>query len=388
MQIRTKVVVAVVSAMALLAAISGAVMRSASERNIALNAEAAVAAAGGTFAATERADVGKLDATLTALLADARLRDPFARRDRAALLALAAPTFEQLRARHGITHWYFHLPDRTCFLRVHKPDQFGDAVERATLTRAVESRDVGAGVELGKTAFALRVVRPWLDGGRLLGYVELGVEAAGFLDRMKAQTGDDYLLLVEKRHLDRPSFSDVRRGAGRRDDWDDHPSVVAVEATGSESAFGWRGEVAALPNGGAFLGELVEGERVFARGAVPVTDATGQRVGALVVRSDITRMHRNMTGARARVLGTLVALTVLGAALLVALVNALVFARLREMTARMEDVSARLVGGDYAVGDAIPPPRVPDEIGSFEAFFGRFIAVVAETLQGLSARRP
>lgn len=389
MQIRTKVVVAVLASMALVALVAGSIMRAASERNIRLNAEAAVASAKGAFVATERAEVEKLSSTLTALLADARLRERFVRRDRAGLEALAAPVLLELKARHGITHWYFHLPDRTCFLRVHRPERFGDAVVRATLAMATERGGVGAGKELGKTAFALRVVRPWIADGTLLGYVELAEELDGFLQRMKGQTGDEYALLVEKRHLDRASYAEVRRAAGRRDDWDDQPATVAIDATSPGVAVeGWPGEPAALPDGGVFLGETFDAGRSFARGVLPVTDAAGGRVGVLFVRSDISRMHDNMTGARRRVLGLLVGLSVLSAAFLVIFVNALVFARLRRMTTLLEDVAARLVGGDYDVAGAVPAPRANDEIGGFEAFFGQFIAVVAETLQGLTARRP
>jgi HAMP domain-containing protein len=87
------------------------------------------------------------------------------------------------------------------------------------------------------------------------------------------------------------------------------------------------------------------------------------------------------------VIGLIVALSALSAAFLVWAVNALVFARLRRTTTLLEDVSARLVGGDYDVAGAMPRPEADDELGTFETFFGRFIAVVAETLRGLGARR-
>jgi hypothetical protein len=388
MQIRTKLFIAVLASMALVATVAGSVIRAASERNILLNAEGSVAAAGGAFVAVERADVEKLSSVLSAVLADGRYRAPFEQRDRGALAALASPLFEELKATHGITHWYFHLPDKTVFLRVHKPDLFGDAVERATMTRAAATGGVGAGKELGKTAFALRVVRPWVVGGRLLGYVELGEELDGFLERMKAQTGDDYSLLVEKRQLDEASWAAVRQGAGLPNDWKDLPALAPLDSTlPGGKVNGWAGDVVALPEGGAFLGEVPEGDRVFARGVLPVADAAGVRVGALVVRREITAMHVNMTRAQVRVIALVVALALLAAVFLVYAVNDLVFARLHRMTELLEDVSARLVGGDYDVASAIPVTEEKDEIGSFETFFGRFIAVVGETLQGLTRRR-
>jgi HAMP domain-containing protein len=388
MQIRTRLAIAVLASMAVVAAIAGSIIRSASERNIGVNAEAAVVVAAGAFRAVEHADTEKLSAVLTAVLSDSRYRDPFERRDRAALTALATPLFKELKYAFGITHWYFHLPDRTVFLRVHKPEQFGDAVNRATMARAVATGGPGAGKELGKTAFALRVVRPWVVDGKLLGYVELGEEIDGFLHRMKEQTGDDYSLLVEKRHLDGQNYASVRQNAGLPNDWNALPALVALDTTLPDvKSIGWSGEVAALPEAGTFLDEAREGSSLFGRGVLPVTDAAQVRVGALVVRRDITGMHDTMTRAQLRVIALVVALSILSAAFLVIAVNVLVFDRLNRMTALLEDVAARLVGGDYNVATAIPAPKAQDEIGRFESFFGRFVAVVGETLQGLTNRR-
>jgi HAMP domain-containing protein len=388
MQIRTKLAIAVLAAMVLVAAIAGAIIRAASERNIRVNAEAAVAVAGGAFRAVEHADTEKLSAVLTAVLSDSRYRAPFERRDRAALAALATPLFKELKYAYGITHWYFHLPDRSVFLRVHKPEQFGDAVNRATMARAVATGGPGVGKELGKTAFALRVVSPWVVEGKLIGYVELGEEIDGFMHRMKVQTGDDYSLLVEKRHLDAKNYASVRQNAGLPNDWNALPALVALDTTlPNVGAIGWTGEVAALPEAGTFLGEAREGSSIFGRGVLPVVDAARVQVGALVVRRDITGMHDNMTRAQLRVMALVVALALLSAAFVVFAVNALVFSRLNRMTAMLEEVAARLVGGDYDVSSAIPAPKAQDEIGSFETFFGRFVAVVGETLQGLTNRR-
>lgn len=388
MQIRTKLVIAVLAAMTMVAVAAATIIRVASERNILLLAEGAVTSAEGSFKAIERADVEKLTAALSAIVADPRYRAPFERRDRDALLALARPLFDELKRDHGVTHWYFHLPDRSCFLRVHHPPQFGDAVDRPTLALAAETRKVVAGKELGKTAFALRAVRPWIVDGKLLGYVELGEEIDGFLGRMKAETGDDYALLVEKRHLDRQLFSEVRKRAGQRDDWEDLRTEVLVNATATgPSMNAWSGDVVFLPATGAFLGESVDGGKTWARGALPVADATGHRVGVLMVRSDVSRMHENMTGARRRVVWLVVGLSALCAAFLAWAINVLVIARLRRTTTLLEDVSARLVGGDYDVAGTVPKPEADDELGHFEDFFGRFIAVVGETLRGLSARK-
>jgi methyl-accepting chemotaxis protein len=55
------------------------------------------------------------------------------------------------------------------------------------------------------------------------------------------------------------------------------------------------------------------------------------------------------------------------------------------MSATMQDLSVRLAGGDFSVGDSVPPTN-NDEIGAFEAFFGKFLGVVRNTLVDLTER--
>jgi hypothetical protein len=216
--------------MVALALVTGAVVRAAADRTVDAAAEQAISAAALALAAAERADVEKLDATLRALSAHPGLVEAFAARDREALLAVAAPIYAKLREAHDITHFYFHDAQRTCFLRVHKPEQFGDHGDRPTLRKAAETGEVAAGKELGRAAFALRVVRPLHDaGGALVGYLELGEEIDHFLGRLRAQTGDEYGLLVEKAFLDERSWAATRDG--RRNNWNDRPRTVVVDTT-------------------------------------------------------------------------------------------------------------------------------------------------------------
>ena len=158
--IKVRIIVSVLGCMLCLAIAAGVLVGLATTRNMRIASEQAMASAGATLNALERADVEKLDATLAGLMAHPGLAAAFAGRDRVKLRAIADPIFAELK-RHDVTHWYFLEPEpaRTYFLRVHRPEQFGDVVASATLTAAIASRGRAAGKELGKTAFALRVVR-------------------------------------------------------------------------------------------------------------------------------------------------------------------------------------------------------------------------------------
>lgn len=392
MSIKQKLIAAIVGCMLALAVVTAALVEVASARSVRFAAEQAVAAAGSGLRAMEQADVEKLDATIRALAVHPGLVEAYRARDRARFLEVATPIFRELERAHAITHFYVHLPDRTNFVRVHRPELFGDAVARPTLAAAVATRRMGAGKELGATAFALRVVEPWVVGGETVGYLELGEEIGHFLGRLKAQTGDDYAMVVSKRDaaghplLERSAWAAMKGAQQKPDDWDAFPDVVLVDDTAGAPADASGVAVGALKPSGQLLGQLARDRHTYARGAVPVADAGGRQVGAVVVLHDISSLHDGMRRARSGILITLGAVAIVLALLMVGLVQRLVFARLDRMTSSLEDLGARLAGGEYDVGRLAPSgPR--DEIGRFEEFFGNFLTVIGGLVRDLTARR-
>jgi Double sensory domain of two-component sensor kinase len=281
------------------------------------------------FAALQRSDVKKMDATLEALLADQGLAAHFMAGDRPRLLAAALPRFAGLRDRDGITHWYFIGVDRKTFLRVHRPELHGDLIDRVTLQRAAETGTLASGLELGQTAFALRVVRPWYVGGKLIGFMELAEEIGHFLVRMKADTGNDFAVLVRKQFLDESAWRRINGPA--RDTWNSRPDVVVVDTTNyGDGLVDFQGEIGTIPPGGLVLGEETEGARAWIRGIFPFFDAKDRQVGALVVARDYTSLHDAMRRGRLRVM-----LVVLGMSFVASLVvwfaaDRLIFHRLAQ----------------------------------------------------------
>jgi hypothetical protein len=245
--------------------------------------EASVRLAAHSYEVLERKDVERLAAALDVLVADPGLVEAFRARDRDRLLALAQPRFERLKAELSVTHWYFieREPARTCFLRVHAPATFSDVIRRDTLSQAIATGRMGAGKELGKTAFALRVVKPIRLGGEVIGYMELGEEIDHFLGRMKEETGDDYAVLVDKAHIDRKELARVRG----EDRWNERKELVLIDATMPSASRADVGvPLAALPRQGRVTGEWAEGGLRYVGGAFPISTAAGHVVGALFVR--------------------------------------------------------------------------------------------------------
>ena len=128
----------------------------------------------------------ELLSTILELVAkDERLQQAWSAKDRNPLLKLSAPLLKEMGAKHRITHFYFHNPDRTNFLRVYDSDRFGDVVNRFTLLEAVRTGQNSAGIELGKLGtLTLRVVHPWQINGKIVGYIEMGEEINHIIEKL------------------------------------------------------------------------------------------------------------------------------------------------------------------------------------------------------------
>jgi hypothetical protein len=289
------------------------------------------------FQSQERSEIEKLSSTLDALLANEDISKAFLARDRARLLALTAPLFETMKARDRITHWYFieSPPAKTVFLRVHRPELFGDVVERTTLAKAISTADVGAGKELGQTAFALRVVRPWIRRGKVIGYMELAEEIDHFLTTMKGRTGDEYGILVKKQFLDQKAWSQIL--GARANTWNDRPDVVVVDTTIFNLGIAdYQGDLTDIPERGKGLEEIVLDDHAWIRGIFPLKDAASRNVGGLFVLHDFTASHQAIRAAIVQTLFVMVAFALVTAAALTLAVRLLVFRRLRRLADQLE----------------------------------------------------
>jgi hypothetical protein len=262
-------------------------------RQLADEALRAVKRAQGAHELLLRGDVQTLSAALDGFLASqSQALQLFAEHaDRQRLQAAIQELFRNNRSRYRITHFYFIDKDGTCWLRVHKPEQFGDPVRRETLLRARANGTTASGLELGKTAFALRVVTPWVRDGALQGFVEMGEEIDHLDALLQHETGFEVATLVEKRFLDEADYRGGRKSAARRDDWDDLEGYAMASTTAADP----RSIAASFPidrlatiGSPEYLGTVEHGQQILARGAFPLRDVAGRQVGVVVVLGDVT----------------------------------------------------------------------------------------------------
>jgi len=346
-------------------------------------AQEAVTDASETFASLETQDIAKLSAINDVLRTREDLVALYSAGDRDGLYEASAPLFEDLKTKYGMTHWYYERPEpeSTVFLRVHSKDKFDDELTRKTYLKSVETKSYGAGKELGKTAFALRVVHPYYDANnKLIGYMEVGEEIDHFIEIMKQQTGDELAMVLLKDKLGAEEWATMREAQGLDNNWDDDETMVLADSTSDQvDVDDMIVPIDQLDENGTVFGEETEEAGMFVRGAFPVVDVTGARVGAVIVEHNIDELSGEMDAARTNALLVLTAAGVVMLVVLTLLLNSLIFKRLDRMVVKMEDASLRLAGGDFSEVEFEISGN--DEIGKFEKFFGDFLKLVRSSFK-------
>ncbi len=236
-------------------------------------------------------------ATLEALSRDDVLRDVYLGGDRGELLDQAGPIFEVLRDEHRVTHFYFHDPNGVCVLRVHHPPRRGDTIDRWTAREAIRTGRTASGIELGPLGtFTLRVVRPWFDGRRRIGYIELGQEIDHVFGRLHAAIGLDFLVAIDKDLLDRENWRVGRRMLGKEAQWDAHPEYMIADRTLDEVPPGVLDRLGEPhPGGEGPGGRATLGDATYEFQTRALTDAAGRTVGELVALRDVTLEVQDQT---------------------------------------------------------------------------------------------
>jgi diguanylate cyclase (GGDEF)-like protein/PAS domain S-box-containing protein len=253
------------------------------------------------FASTQRAyasamadETEKLSTALALIVRDAGLAQAMQRQDRVLLLQRSRPTFDYLRREAGITHFYFHAPDRINFLRVHQPERFGDKIDRHTAIKAESTGQPAAGLELGPLGtFTLRVVFPWHEDGRLIGYVELGQEIEQILGRISSLTGIDLYLTIDKQHLSRKDWQAGMAMLGRPDEWDLLRQAVVTYQPATVPAETVRLLLSQDLSHAHSRTKLSNDHQAMQALTIPIADVSGREVGHLLMARDITSLNKN-----------------------------------------------------------------------------------------------
>ncbi len=104
----------------------------------------------------------------------------FADRDRERLYELCAPVLQEFSAENKFFHAMdFNFPNGTVFLRVQKPEIFGDNIlkTREIIADVHKHRKQASGFDIGKHGAIFWVAEPIFHNDEYIGAVEFGIEA-------------------------------------------------------------------------------------------------------------------------------------------------------------------------------------------------------------------
>ena len=235
----------------------------------------------------------ELLSTILELVAkDERLQKAWEIQDRKSLLKLSAPLLKEMGAKHRITHFYFHNPDRTNFLRVYDPGRFNDVVNRFTLLEAVRTGQDSAGIELGKLGtLTLRVVHPWQINGKIAGYIEMGEEIDHIIEKLHNILDVELYISIYKNFLKKENWKAGMRLLNRKNDWDFSPYAAIVSQSlknvpKSLNVFLEKGKHEYMEMATDLKFSI--NQLNYRVGVVPLFDAGEREIGDMIILYDVT----------------------------------------------------------------------------------------------------
>ena len=217
--------------------------------------------------------------------------------DRDALLKLSSPLYKRFNLDHNITHFYFHDAQRVNLLRTHKPDRYGDLIDRYTALGAEKTARLSSGIELGPLGtFTLRAVLPVFEQGQLLGYIELGQEIEELIQEARNIFSFELFILIDKTFLDQKAWEAGMKMLNRAYNWGQLSSAVLVSQS-LQSIPEILFENVNIQSANDDLQQqqtITLNNRLYAFGIIPVEDAGKRQVSTLVMLQDITQLSEHL----------------------------------------------------------------------------------------------
>ncbi len=150
----------------------------------------------------EMASEGRLANALASMIANVELfSEMFANGERERLAEALVPAFKVMKKDFHARQFQFHTPPATSFLRVHKPQKFGDDLSsfRKTVIATNRTKQNVVGLEKGVAGLGVRGISPVFYKGEHIGSVEFGMSfGQPFFDSFKEKYDVDIALLLKR----------------------------------------------------------------------------------------------------------------------------------------------------------------------------------------------
>ncbi len=222
-----------------------------------------------------------LKKVLTVLIRTEALQEHLFKKDREKLMAVSSTLFAELKQNFAISHLYFADPSGTVLLRVHKPGEHGDILNRITYNQAKTGGKMAAGIEMGKYFFSLRAIQAAEYQGQAAGYMEVGIEIDHLFPKAQKLTGNHISMFLSNEFVRKKNIEISGKSVKGFTLLDSTAKDAAAEILSqiSEPQLGLKEFVSA---------ELKHGEKHILAGLSPFRDAAGEVVGILMIHHDFS----------------------------------------------------------------------------------------------------
>ena len=259
-----------------------------------------------------------------------------AERDRETLARELVPAMKTLKEEYGARQFQFHTAPAISFLRVHKPEKFGDDLSgfRKTVVAANSAKKPVMGLEVGVAGLGIRGVVPVFSGDTHAGSVEFGLSfGKPFFNAFKEDTGAHAALFIKRTEGFQEfatTFGDAAKFAEA-----DLERALKAETVFENSDVGGRNHATIMS---------------------PVKDFSGDTIGVAVISQDRTTFDAQQARALYLSVGLGTA-AILITALVLFVIRKSVTAPIQRVSALMERLRGR--DTDFTIDFA----SRPDEIG-------------------------
>ncbi len=271
-----------------------------------------------------------MEMTLDGILQDVQLKTAFALKDRETVKNILLHFYKtRLKPVYGIAQFQFHTPPATSFLRLHKPQKFGDDLSsfRKTVVQANRTLKTIRGIEVGRGGPGLRVVKPVFDGIEHIGTVEFGSSIAKLLETAAQIIGVDYAIGIEE-----DVFKRARRFEGKDTDLKKNSLIFYTFSSPLVKEVIKNNEV------NSELHTTVINGTNYSFKSFPIVDYSGEKIGWLTVVKNIEQEIAAMGKIRLKLLGVMFLLSVLFISFTFIFLNKTIFIPLQESAKMTADI--------------------------------------------------
>mgnify|MGYP002713188863 CR=1 FL=1 len=135
------------------------------------------------------------------ILLDEEIIKAFADKDREKLFNLTTPIYKNLGQHNKyLSIMHFHTTDNHSFLRLHKPQKYGDSLSqiRPIVVETNSKKRFQSGIEVGKYGLSYRTAFPVFYKNRHVGVLELGVDIKYIISKLSIINISSPLFLINK----------------------------------------------------------------------------------------------------------------------------------------------------------------------------------------------